>query len=66
MATKYVVMVEIGVELTKDEIGKAVILTGATGNPAGTVIGLQKLVESDIDPKSVTLTMISESGTLVL
>lgn len=65
MTTTHVVMVQVNVELTKDEIGKVITLTGVTGNPTGTVIGLEKLVEEG-DPKVVILTMTSEQGTLVL
>jgi len=64
--TKHVVMVEVTVALTKEEIGKAVTLTGITGNPAGTVLGLQHLDEIAGDPKQVRLTMESAAGTLVL
>lgn len=66
MATQHVVLIQVNTELTKDEIGKLCTLTGVTGNPTGTVVGLQTLVVSDTDPKTVQLTITGESGTLII
>ena len=57
MATHHVLMIEVAVNLTDAELGKTPTLTGVTGNPIGTVVGVQHYADPPLGAKAATMTI---------